>query len=93
MPTFVLRDGQMVDKATGAPMVDRNDWSPTAPQIQSDYEGYQSPVTGKWVEGKRARRYDLESNNCVDARELPSLGGKFKNKHFTAKRGLNVTTD
>jgi hypothetical protein len=27
--------------------------------VQPDLPGYQSPVTGKWVEGKKARRDDL----------------------------------
>jgi hypothetical protein len=35
------------------------------PRIFSDLEGYESPVTGKWVEGKAARRRDLEENDCV----------------------------
>lgn len=30
-----------------------------APAVFGDLPGYQSPVTGKWVEGKRARRDDL----------------------------------
>lgn len=93
MATFVYRNGVMVDKASGEPMVNPDDWQPVAPQVQSDYDGYQSPVSGEWVEGKRARRYDLEKNNCVDARELPSMGGKFKNEHFARKRGVEVTTD
>lgn len=27
--------------------------------IQPDLPGYQSPVTGKWIEGRKARREDL----------------------------------
>lgn len=30
-----------------------------APRVFSDYEGYESPASGKWIEGKRARREDL----------------------------------
>lgn len=30
-----------------------------APFIHADLPGYQSPVTGKWIEGRRARRDDL----------------------------------
>ena len=30
---------------------------------------YQSPITGQPVTTWRQRQYDLESNNCVDARE------------------------
>ena len=35
-----------------------------APYIQADLPGYESPVTGKWVEGRRARREDLLVSGC-----------------------------
>jgi hypothetical protein len=80
--------GCMVDKATGERMVDPN--APLAtPRVWSDLRGYASPVDGSWVEGRRARRYDLEKNNCIDANELPSpTGGKLKNRRFAEKHGL-----
>lgn len=31
-----------------------------APAVFGDLPGYQSPVTGKWVEGKRQRRDDMK---------------------------------
>jgi hypothetical protein len=31
-----------------------------APAVFGDLPGYESPVTGKWVEGRRARREDLK---------------------------------
>jgi len=37
----------------------------SAPVVIADLPGYQSPVDGKWVQGKRARREDLARNNCV----------------------------
>lgn len=36
-----------------------------APAVQPDVPGYASPVTGKWVEGKSARREDLRRNGCI----------------------------
>lgn len=30
-----------------------------APRVFSDYEGYESPASGKWVEGRAARREDF----------------------------------
>lgn len=33
---------------------------PTAPLIFGDLPGYQSPVTGLWVEGRKQRREDLK---------------------------------
>lgn len=35
-----------------------------APAVFSDLPGYESPATGKWVEGKRARREDLKRSGC-----------------------------
>lgn len=35
-----------------------------APRVFSDYEGYESPGTGKWVEGRAARKRDLEECGC-----------------------------
>lgn len=35
-----------------------------APTVWSDLEGYQSPATGKWVEGRKARREDLKRSGC-----------------------------
>jgi hypothetical protein len=35
-----------------------------APYVHPDLPGYESPVTGLWVEGRRARREDLKRNHC-----------------------------
>lgn len=37
----------------------------TAALVVADLPGYQSPVDGRWVEGRKARREDLARNNCV----------------------------
>ena len=31
-----------------------------APRVFGDYEGYESPASGKWIEGRRARSRDFE---------------------------------
>ena len=81
----------MVDKHTREPMLtaaERNRPLQT-PRTFSDLPGYKSPIDGKWVEGRRARKYDLESNNCVDANDLPSpTDGKLRNRKFAKKHGL-----
>jgi len=85
---YSREQGRMVDKRTGEPMV-TGDWVPVVPMVRGDYPGYESPVDGRWIEGARARRYDLESNNMVDARDIPSpTGGKLKNERFAKKHGL-----
>jgi hypothetical protein len=35
-----------------------------APMVVPDLPGYQSPVTGLWVEGRKARREDLARTGC-----------------------------
>lgn len=37
---------------------------PTVPMIARDYEGYTSPATGKWVEGKKQHLEDLKRSGC-----------------------------
>ena len=35
-----------------------------APAVQADLPGYVSPATGKWIEGRAARREDLKASGC-----------------------------
>ncbi len=78
----------MVDKSTGEPMV-IGPWKPVAPSVYGDTPDYQSPIDGSLISGRRARRYDMEKNNCVDANDLPSpVSGKLKNKRFAKKHGV-----
>ena len=35
-----------------------------APAVQADIGGYTSPIDGRWIEGKAARKEDLKRNNC-----------------------------
>jgi hypothetical protein len=35
-----------------------------APAVAPDLPGYESPTTGKWIEGKSARREDLRRSGC-----------------------------
>ena len=59
------------------------------PASYSDTPGYRSPVTGEWIEGRRARKYDLEKHGCIDANDLPrKTDGKLKNAKFAAKHGM-----
>lgn len=88
---YVYRGGVMVDKETGEPMVrPGSNLPPQAPIVAPDTPGYRSPIDGRWIEGRRARRYDLESNNCVEAGDaVNGVGGakprEFKNQRFMDK--------
>lgn len=36
----------------------------TPPRVFGDYEGYESPASGKWIEGRRQRAEDLARTHC-----------------------------
>lgn len=94
MPTYVFdrESGMMVDKETRLPMLsDEERARPLqTPASYSDLPGYRSPIDGSWIEGRRARAYDLQKNNCIDANDLPrKTDGTLKNAKFAAKHGLS----
>lgn len=35
-----------------------------APRVVTDYAGYECPVTGKWIEGRRAHEENLKRQGC-----------------------------
>lgn len=35
-----------------------------APAVQADIGGYQSPIDGRWIEGRTARHEDLKRSGC-----------------------------
>ena len=57
---FVQIEGKLIEVS--------QDYQPelpeSAPLIIKDLPGYQSPVTGLWVEGRRQRREDLKRTGC-----------------------------
>lgn len=63
-------DGSWLNKATGKPM--ETEEGVFLPLIQRDMASYISPVTGKPVDGRRARREDLKRSGCreVDPSEF-----------------------
>ena len=90
MPVYVYDSARdcMVNKATGEPDAPKS-VALSAPRVFGDYEGYQSPIDGSWIEGRRARQYDMEKNGCVDANDFTPAGGRgFKNERFAKKHGL-----
>ncbi|NKL37486.1 hypothetical protein GFL49_27725 [Rhizobium leguminosarum bv. viciae] len=96
MPVFVRRNGEMVDRATGAPMLTDDDRAkPIAvPFIMSDIPEYRSPIDGRIIGSRTQRRDDLKRNGCVEYE--PSISptkGKIRNKDFAAKRGLKVSEE
>lgn len=85
---YVLRAGRLVNVDTGEPLHTDNRYTlSAAPYVLSDTPGYRSPIDGKWIEGRRARKYDLESNGCVE-RDPPARKRGYRNKRFAEKHGL-----
>lgn len=82
--------GEMVDKKTREPMLTKEERSRPiqTPQVYGDLPGYQSPIDGRWIEGRRARKYDMEKHNCVDANDISPRSRGLKNERFAKKHGL-----
>ena len=36
----------------------------SAPMVKGDYPGYDCPITGKWIEGRRAHEENLKRHGC-----------------------------
>lgn len=36
----------------------------SAPAVRGDYQGYDCPITGKWIEGRRAHEENLKRHGC-----------------------------
>lgn len=92
MPTYVRRNGVLVDKETGLPSP--GDGSISTPFIMKPMPAYRSPVDGRVISSRQERKDDLKRNNCVEYE--PSLSptkGKFRNPDFCKKRGLEVSEE
>lgn len=96
MPVYIYDGarGMMVDRATGEPMLSDEERARAlaTPMSFGDIAGYASPVTGEWIDGRRAKRYDLEKHDCIDANEFGRKPKKLKNERFVKKHGLQHLT-
>ena len=93
MPSYVFdrSTGELVDKASYC----AGKWQKQTekvsdlpmPYIRSDLPAYESPVTGKLIEGRAARREDLARSGCreVDPSEYKPV---YKNYEFCQKKRL-----
>lgn len=86
--TFVYRNGEFVDKRTGEPMPFDPMSAVSMPQIMRDIPEYASPIDGRMITSRSARREDLLRNGCVEA-DPPKKGTRhFKNEAWARKRKL-----
>lgn len=78
MTVYVRRNGVLVDKQTGEPIVQRAlalKGFPT-PRL-SRLDAYESPITGKEIGSWRQRDAEMKEHDCYDPRDL-GAGHVFK---------------
>lgn len=88
---YTWRNGRWRDR-NGRPMPVPARDEVCAPRVISDIPDYRSPIDGKPITSRSQRRYDLESNNCVEV-DPPKKPRGYKNPHWAAKRGLPLRDD
>lgn len=93
MTRYVWRDGCYRDPSTNEPMQLPERSEVCAPIVQSDIKEYASPIDGRMITSRSARRYDLESNGCVEIDPRPKEKRGYRNPHFALKRGLPLRED
>jgi len=78
-------DGNWISKSTGKPMETQGDFVPV-PQVVRDTAPYISPITGKLVDGRKARREDLKRSGSreVDPSEYRPT---YESKERAIKNG------
>lgn len=94
MAKFVYRDGMMVDKDTGQPMLDEmaRKAPPALPQVMG-FQEYACPVTGKPISTLEQHNANLKLHGCIEAKEAfkSPTNGEIRNERFAAKHGLKVS--
>ena len=93
MATFIYNGTEMVNKATGEPMLSAADRAkpPQTPMVQ-EFKAYSCPITGKDITDPSMHKANLKAHNCVEAKEISNgLNGEIKNHAFAKKRGLTVS--
>lgn len=89
MARYVYRDGDFRDPVTGEAMPIPERDGICVPAFIPDIQPYLSPVDGKYVSGRAARRDDLKKHNCVEAPPFKRKGEqRLRNERFIKKHGL-----
>ena len=67
----------------------------SAPHIVMDYAGYTCPVTGEWIEGKRAHRENLARQGCrvLEPGESAATRRAHEQAETQLDRALDATAD
>lgn len=88
MTRYVFDGGRFVDRATGSPMLSEAERSGPicAPMVVSDIPEYRSPVDGRLISSRSARRDDLKKHGCVPYEPSLSPVNKERFEESRAKR-------
>jgi hypothetical protein len=89
---FVWRNNQWCDARSNEPMPMPERDAPCCPRIHGDIAEYRSPIDGKLISSRSSRRYDLESNGCVEVDPTKKKRG-YRNPSFARKHGLPLAED
>lgn len=64
------------------------------PMVRGDLLGYESPTTGRWIEGRRARLEDLRRSSCrpyeTGEKEANERSRRYENESLEAKIDASV---
>lgn len=93
MVKYYKRNGRFED-ADGNPMPKPFAGQICAPMVMKPMPEYPSPIDGRPITSRQARKDDLARNGCVEYE--PSLSptkGRIKNRKFAAKHGLQVSEE
>jgi len=80
LTTYVMRNGELVEKDSAPPL-------PIAPYVISDLPAYKSPLGTGVIDGRSARREDLKRGNCREV-EPSEFRPTYTNERFNRKYGL-----
>lgn len=67
----------------------------SAPAVVTDYAGYSCPITGKWVEGRRAHEENLKRHGCrvLETGETNEVRRNHQAEETALDRSVDETVD
>lgn len=83
---YVWRGGNWIDRETGEPM--QSTGRICMPMVIPDTPEYRSPIDGRLISGRSARREDLKRNNCVPYEPNEKAPKGLRNVRFAKKHGM-----
>lgn len=65
----------------------------SAPAVRGDYAGYDCPITGKWIEGRRAHEENLARHGCrlLEKGERRENEARMKRESDTIDKSIEAT--